>query len=129
MVDLLQCYDPAKLNVERAQTLLRLAHLREVLKYEIGPTRDSKDPNLKEQEMVLTQTRILEHRLQWIDDALTQVRAGTYGRCKRCGEPIDPARLEILPEATLCFECKTIHEGQQRIRTSEAKVIYGTKRI
>jgi RNA polymerase-binding transcription factor DksA len=28
-----------------------------------------------------------------------------YGRCERCGSPIDPERLEILPATTLCADC------------------------
>ncbi|MBA7707673.1 RNA polymerase-binding transcription factor DksA [subsurface metagenome] len=31
---------------------------------------------------------------------------GTYGLCDACGQPIDPARLEALPEASLCLSCK-----------------------
>jgi RNA polymerase-binding transcription factor DksA len=114
MVDWFNKPDTAKLNEEREQTLLSLIHLREALKIEVGPPLDQKDPNLKEHEMVLAQIRILEHKLEWLDDALQQAKQGTYGLCKRCGEPIDPARLEVLPETTLCFECKTILERQLR---------------
>lgn len=32
--------------------------------------------------------------------------AGTYGTCERCGNEIEPARLEALPYATLCMDCK-----------------------
>jgi DnaK suppressor protein len=42
-----------------------------------------------------------------IDAALTRVDAGTYGLCESCGKPIPPARLEVVPEATLCVSCKT----------------------
>lgn len=42
-----------------------------------------------------------------IDAALARVDAGTYGLCEACGEPIPEARLEAVPEATLCVGCKT----------------------
>lgn len=42
-----------------------------------------------------------------IDAAITRVEAGTYGMCEACGKPIPPARLEVVPEATLCVSCKT----------------------
>ena len=42
-----------------------------------------------------------------IDAALERVEAGTYGQCEACGKPIPPARLEVVPEATLCVSCKT----------------------
>jgi DnaK suppressor protein len=46
-------------------------------------------------------------RVAEIDAALTRVDAGTYGTCEACGKPIPKARLEALPEATLCVSCKT----------------------
>ena len=42
-----------------------------------------------------------------IDAALERVDAGTYGMCEACGKPIPKARLEVVPEATLCVSCKT----------------------
>ena len=42
-----------------------------------------------------------------IDAAITRVDAGTYGLCESCGKPIPEARLEVVPEATLCVNCKT----------------------
>jgi DnaK suppressor protein len=42
-----------------------------------------------------------------IDAALERVEAGTYGVCEACGKPIPKARLEVVPEATLCVGCKT----------------------
>lgn len=44
--------------------------------------------------------------LSQIDDALRRMDAGTYGLCERCGNPIEPARLEALPHALLCLTCK-----------------------
>jgi DnaK suppressor protein len=41
-----------------------------------------------------------------IDDALRRMDAGTYGTCERCGERIEPERLEALPYARLCLDCK-----------------------
>jgi DnaK suppressor protein len=41
-----------------------------------------------------------------IDDALRRMDAGTYGTCERCGERIELERLEALPYARLCLECK-----------------------
>ena len=52
----------------------------------------------------------LENRLRGemakIERALAKIDEGTYGLCDSCGEPIDPARLEALPRATLCLNCK-----------------------
>ncbi len=42
-----------------------------------------------------------------IDRALAKIDAGTYGYCEQCGEPIPDARLQALPQASLCVACKS----------------------
>ncbi|MEX2324681.1 MAG: TraR/DksA C4-type zinc finger protein [Nitriliruptoraceae bacterium] len=49
--------------------------------------------------------------LTQIDDAVRRIDAGTYGKCERCGKLIEKARLEALPYATLCMECKRRDES------------------
>ena len=55
---------------------------------------------------------VLENRLRQemaaIDHALQKFEKGTYGLCDNCGKPIDPARMEALPQATLCMNCKAL---------------------
>jgi RNA polymerase-binding transcription factor DksA len=41
-----------------------------------------------------------------VDLALAKIDRGTYGRCDHCGERIPRARLEALPAAQLCLDCK-----------------------
>lgn len=54
---------------------------------------------------------VLENRLTTtlteVKRAIEKYEAGTYGVCDLCGKPIEPARLEALPHANLCLECKT----------------------
>lgn len=45
--------------------------------------------------------------VEQITRALNRLDAGTYGRCTRCGDPIAPARLEVLPHAAACIECQS----------------------
>jgi DnaK suppressor protein len=37
--------------------------------------------------------------------ALSDLERGDYGVCERCGQPIDPARLEVRPHTRLCIDC------------------------
>ncbi len=37
--------------------------------------------------------------------ALSNLRKGNYGKCKKCGKPIELERLEAMPTATLCLSC------------------------
>ena len=43
-----------------------------------------------------------------IDKALAKIEDGTYGTCERCGKPIGAERLEALPYAELCIDCKRL---------------------
>jgi DnaK suppressor protein len=45
-----------------------------------------------------------------IDQALARIEAGTYGVCVNCGAQIAPERLEAMPWATLCIDCKRKEE-------------------
>ena len=46
--------------------------------------------------------------------ALEKIKDGTYGKCEGCGEEIAPARLEALPTAGLCRNCKAEQERTSR---------------
>ncbi len=50
--------------------------------------------------------------LYYIEEALDRVRAGTFGICKKCGVLIPRARLEAVPTAKMCIECKSKQEHQ-----------------
>jgi DnaK suppressor protein len=45
-----------------------------------------------------------------IDAALARIESGTYGICVNCGAQIAPERLEAMPWATLCIDCKRKEE-------------------
>jgi RNA polymerase-binding protein DksA len=110
-----------KLKEERGQVLADIEHWREVLKIEVDPDADEGDPDLIEREKAVALVQGLERRLESIDYALKQAEEGSYGICERCGEPIDPARLEIVPEATMCVKCKAIVERQTRAGATSAQ--------
>jgi len=53
-------------------------------------------------------------RLGMIDAALTRIKQGKYGLCMKCGKKIPNERLEALPYALMCIECKTAEEKRNR---------------
>ena len=65
---------------------------------------------LFEQEKNLALQRNLDHLLEQVEAALRRMDIGTYGHCASCNEPIDRARLDALPYATLCLCCKARQE-------------------
>jgi RNA polymerase-binding transcription factor DksA len=48
----------------------------------------------------------LEESLNEVEHALQKYEAGTYGLCDSCGKAIEQARLEAIPQASLCLSCK-----------------------
>ena len=48
----------------------------------------------------------LRTELREVERALEKLAVGGYGICERCGEPIGQDRLEAIPWATLCIDCK-----------------------
>lgn len=48
--------------------------------------------------------------LFYIEEALDRVRNGTFGICKKCGKIIPKPRLEAVPTAKMCIECKSAQE-------------------
>jgi DnaK suppressor protein len=51
-----------------------------------------------------------------IREALDRIETGTYGLCEECDEEISEQRLMARPVATLCIDCKTLQEEDERRR-------------
>jgi RNA polymerase-binding protein DksA len=51
-----------------------------------------------------------EHVLSAIDDALRRIEDGTFGTCGRCGQAIAEERLDAIPYANRCIDCKRLEE-------------------
>jgi DnaK suppressor protein len=49
-----------------------------------------------------------------IDEALGRIDDGTYGICEECGGLIGVERLKARPVTTLCIQCKSEQEAQER---------------
>jgi len=53
-------------------------------------------------------------RLKLINSALFRITEGKYGYCIKCGKMIPQDRLEAIPYALMCFECKSEEERRNR---------------
>ena len=49
-----------------------------------------------------------------IKEALGRIDDGSYGKCEECGENISRERLEARPVTTLCIDCRSLQEVQER---------------
>ncbi|NLO74020.1 MAG: hypothetical protein GX100_07965 [candidate division WS1 bacterium] len=48
----------------------------------------------------------LRDMLDSVNEALSKLEQGTYGKCDVCGKQIPKKRLDALPHATMCIECR-----------------------
>lgn len=103
-----------KLERERQETVVKLENLKTDLRQMGEPTADETDIDAYEREKTLALAHSLEHKLNLLDRAIHLAQNGGYGICEQCGERIDPARLEILPQATLCLRCQRKFEHRNR---------------
>jgi DnaK suppressor protein len=71
--------------------------------------------DMMEQERDLALIGNLRDKLRDVERALERLDEGAYGICERCGEPIAAERLEVLPSATLCINCKALEDKQRRL--------------
>jgi DnaK suppressor protein len=46
----------------------------------------------------------LREQLDDVEEALSKLDKGTYGRCEVCDKPIGEARLEVMPATRFCIE-------------------------
>ncbi len=49
-----------------------------------------------------------------IESALERIFDGTFGQCEGCGEEIGVKRLEARPVTSLCIDCKTMQEKNEK---------------
>ncbi|GHU43798.1 hypothetical protein FACS1894190_14630 [Spirochaetia bacterium] len=54
------------------------------------------------------------NRLKLIESAITRIKQGKYGLCMKCGKRIPNDRLEAIPYALLCIQCKSAEERRNR---------------
>jgi len=52
-----------------------------------------------------------------VDQALGRIKDGSFGICDSCGGAISSKRLQARPVTTLCIDCKTAQEIEERTRT------------
>ena len=104
----------AALAAERAATLDRMAALRRdfdgiVDSSALVATDDEHDPEgatiAFERAQLAARLGQAEQHLADLDQAVSRLDQGSYGRCERCGRPIAAARLAARPAARTCIRC------------------------
>ena len=102
------------LDLERTQTLARLAHLTGDHAGVVAASRDSNaddehDPEgatiAFERSQLAALVLQARHHLAEVEAAQRRLAEGSYGRCEVCSAEIAPARLAARPVARTCVGC------------------------
>lgn len=72
-----------------------------------GKREEEATESLELEKRLALENRVRE-QLADVEHALHKFEEGTYGLCENCGQPIAPDRLEALPQAKLCINCKAL---------------------
>jgi len=61
-------------------------------------------------EFLLSLTELERKQLLQVEEALSRIDRGEYGRCQQCAEEINRKRLEVQPWARHCVRCQELEE-------------------
>ncbi|MBC7263524.1 MAG: TraR/DksA C4-type zinc finger protein [Chloroflexi bacterium] len=95
----------AKLEKELQEALAELEIIEKRLEHKADYGPGLGDPAIYDWEFNLALRERARQRIESIREALQKLERDRYGICERCGQPIEPERLEILPDTTLCVAC------------------------
>lgn len=94
-----------RLQQELEETMSEIARLEERLEGKGDYGLGKGDPSIYEWEMCLALKQRAQNKARSLEVALRKAEEGDYGICEVCGQPIDPARLAILPDTKRCINC------------------------
>ncbi|GBD93381.1 general stress protein 16O [bacterium BMS3Abin05] len=84
----------------------------EISAYNFHMADQGTDTNEREKAFMFAyrENRLIYH----IDQALERIKTKTYGNCQECGNPINRERLEAVPHARMCIDCKSKEEQSKK---------------
>lgn len=98
----------SELETLKADLEARLARYQAHQRRETGALdKDSEERATQTQndEVVDSLEQETRNELVQIAHALDRIASGLGDECERCGEAIDPRRLQVLPYTTVCVNC------------------------
>lgn len=95
----------AHLDAQLAELEGRQDRIARDLAEPLNPDSSEQAVEMEDDASLEGQAALIAREIASVKRALTRIENGTYGKCVRCGSEIAPKRLEVRPEAALCFEC------------------------
>jgi DnaK suppressor protein len=103
-----------RIELERAEEYLKRNLLqRHQIAIQRSPDQVEDMVFAAERESAIIDLERTSRQLRQVEVALSRIRAGTYGACLKCDEPISEKRLRAVPWAVYCIGCQ---EEADRLR-------------
>jgi RNA polymerase-binding protein DksA len=83
--------------------------------------REEEATETLELEKRLNMENRIRQDLARVEHALDKIQKGSYGLCDNCGKPINPERLEALPQASLCMDCAALMAKNGKVAPPAAR--------
>jgi len=99
-------------NINHDQSIGARESSGDLSSYAFHQADQGSDTNLMEQNVMLAEQE--REKMRLLNEALRRISDGTYGVCERCGELISENRLDIVPYARYCIDCKSKEEEKNR---------------
>ena len=93
-------------QVEKDLQDLEERHSQQEETQEIEPALDEDFSLAEDTTFNLSIKSELENTVRLIRQALTKIDRGSFGLCEKCGQPINPQRLHVIPYAQYCILCQ-----------------------
>lgn len=83
----------------------RLAEIDETLRQPEDADVEEQVADISDDEVLMRLSSTARDEEHLIRAALKRIDDGSYGKCFSCGNPIEPRRLEAIPETERCLSC------------------------
>ncbi|MDD2332290.1 MAG: TraR/DksA C4-type zinc finger protein [Candidatus Cloacimonetes bacterium] len=101
-------------NINRDQSIGARESSGDLSSYAFHQADQGSDTNLMEQTVMMMEQE--RDKIRLLKDALQRISDKTYGICEICGDNIQEARLDIIPYARYCIDCKEKEETKKKRR-------------
>lgn len=92
----------AELEQRRQYLIARLERIEDHLDDAPNPDWEEAAQESENDEVMEDLGLAGQEEIRAIDAALARIKAGTYGDCVTCGEPVSEERLDLLPFTPFC---------------------------
>ncbi|ABC93317.1 putative DnaK suppressor protein (plasmid) [Rhizobium etli CFN 42] len=94
-----------RLKTLRADLQRRVSAIDADLAAALDPDSEDRVTQLENDQVLMEMRKEAREQIISIDAALERLNHGSFGRCVRCLDPIDPGRLEAIPYTPYCVTC------------------------